>query len=174
MHVPSEMGILITANNSSAGSVLISATVPTGQSAATTTFATANRDTFVPVGSIVPSLIMNLTARENNTEGMLEYIIFKVERANAVPTSANSQLPSAADISTQGLQQAMRTHQPGRVIRFGILPFAGEQPVATSFKINLAKFKFSKFRQGDYLMIQFFARGSAVTVDYHLRGNAYT
>jgi len=171
IHIPSEMGISISANNSNAGVVLATTGFNVGESAQSTVNVAANRDQLVVTGSKLGQMTVHIVARGagQSGSGVLEYAFFKVERSAQVPTSTSGQLPGATEILNDGLQQAERIHNPGRVIHFGLIAFAGQQPGVRVIKLPWAKFKLAGVRVGDYYMLHFFSRGDAVEVDYHCR-----
>ncbi len=174
MHVPSTMNN----NVASLASITFFAAVPanytiTGSDLSNDTFEQADRLQLVPIGNTINSIIFNISIRDITLSGVIEYAIFKVERASETPTEASNLLPSNTEISTQGLQSGMRQYQPGRVIKYGQLAVAAEQPRTLSIKGNYAKFKMAKLRTGDHYGIMLYNRTSATAViDIQCRYNA--
>ncbi len=174
MHVPSSMANNVT----SSASVVFFAAVPanyavTGTLLTSDTFENSDRQQNCPIGCEIPFIVYNVFTRAITSDGIVEYAIFKVERASSVPTTDNVLLPDNTTISTQGLQAAMRQYQPGRVLKYGALAVAAEQPRQISLGMSYSKFKMAKMRTGDYYGIILFNRnGAGVTLDIQARYNA--
>ncbi len=176
MHVPSTINQNMVAN----GNALFFAAVPgtyivTGTPLTNDTFEDADRAQRVPLGCEIPSIIYDISIRDATDSSSVEYCLFKVERAHEVPTTNDGLLPSSNSILTEGLQAAMRKYQPGRVIKFGVISVAAEQPLHRSIKGNYGKFKMAKVRTGDYYGIILFNRTGGtgtLSVDVQMRYNA--
>ena len=159
-------------------SVIFYAAVPSNYAVAGTAltndrFENADRLQAVVIGSHIDSIIYNISIRNISSDGVVEYAIFKIERAHEVP-DGNPLLPTDTQIQTEGLQTAMRRYQPGRIIKFGLIAVAGEQPRALSLKGNFKKFRMSKVRTGDYYGIILFMRGiETANIDFHGRYTSY-
>ena len=77
-------------------------------------------------------------------------MFWKAERQAATPTIGLAPIPSTATVTTGGLQQAYRMAMPGRVMKFGALPYTSSQRLSREISVNWAKFRKSKTRPGDY------------------------
>ncbi len=145
----------------------------TGTLLTSDTFENADRTQQTPIGADVNFIVYNISIRAGASASIIEYAIFKIERASGVPSLNNGLLPDDVTIQTQGLQSAMRQYQPGRILKFGQVAIAAEQPRALSLSGNYRKFRFAKQRTGDYYGIVIFNRGDdAVTLDIQARYNA--
>jgi len=175
MHLPSSMNNTVGANQSVVLYACITANYNViGTALSADTFENADRLQNTQLGANVDSIIYSVAGRDITGNGILEYAIFKIERADEVPDTTNQKLPTDIQITTQGLQQAIRQFQPGRITKYGQRAFAAEQPVAWSVKGAYKKFNFSKVRAGDYYGILVFNRSSAtVTIDLQARYIAY-
>ena len=145
----------------------------TGQSLGQDMFENVDRLQNVAIGSFIDTIIYSVGVREIEGNGIIEYAIFKVERAHEVPTANAVLLPTDAIITSSGLQAGMRQFQPGRIIKFGQVAVAQEQPRQLSLKGNYKKFRFSKVRAGDYYGIILFVRGLTCTIDFQSRYQSY-
>ncbi len=171
MHLGGEMNQVLSGNTATTVFAAQSSTYNvTGTSLTEDTFENSDRKDRVALGSDIPSIIFNITARDSSTPTALEYAIFKIERAHEVPLNDNTLLPDTVTCQTLGLQAAIRQYQPGRVLKFGIVAIATEQPRTFSVKGNYGKFKMAKMRTGDWYGIMFFNRGLGdITLDVHTR-----
>ncbi len=171
MHLPNQMNKVILGNdNLIIFAAVASSYATTGVSLTSDTFEDADRDQRCPLGADIPSIIYDITVRDSETPTAVEYAIFKIERAHAVPADDDVLLPTSTSISTSGIQAAVRRFQPGRVIKMGVFAVAKEQPMHRSIKGNYQRFKMMKLRTGDFYGIQIFNRGlGQVTVDVQMR-----
>ncbi len=158
-----------------ATSIVTYAAIPTSNYAATgaalsgDTFEQADRLSQNPLGAKINTIRFNVAIRGISDNGIIEYAMFKIERATAVPQLGDGQLPDQTSINSLGLQAAMRQFQPGRVLHFGQLAIATEQPRVFVKTINYAKFKMSTLRTGDYYGIIIHNRNpAAVTIDVQM------
>ncbi len=164
MHVPSSMSNAVA----SFGNVVFFAALPAnygiiGSALSADTFENSDRLQLCPLGCMISSVVFNISIRDVITSGTIEYAIFKVERASETPTTNQVYLPNDTEIGSIGLQAAMRQYQPGRVIKYGQIAVAAEQPRVLSIKGNYGKFKMAKLRTGDYYGIIIFNRASDIT-----------
>ncbi len=175
MHLPSTMSNNVNGNTS----VILFASITSnyqviGTALTNDTFENADRLQNVQLGANIDSIIYNIAIREIQNDGIVEYVIFKIERSDEVPDVTNTKMPTDVEITTEGLQSAFRRYQPGRVLKYGAFGVASAQPRAISVKGNYKKFNFSKVRAGDYYGILVFSRNaSALVVDVQARYNAY-
>ncbi len=126
----------------------------------------------VSTGSIVKSLTIQVAIRAITNEGYLEYSIVKMQRQHAVPVVGTAPMPTDAEADGIGLESVMRENFPGWVIHNGIMPFSAETPTTRKFTVNLAKFRMSRFRDGDFLALVLFNR-SAATITLDHKANYY-
>ena len=138
-------------------------------------FEQADRLQQVVIGNHIDTIIYNVDISDVTGSGIIEYAIFKIERAHVVPAFDGVLLPPQNTITTAGLQAAMRQYQPGRILKFGTVAVAAEQPRTFSVKGNYKKFKMSKLRTGDYYGIAIYNRTSAAaTITIQARYQSYT
>ncbi len=133
-----------------------------------------DRDKEVNNGSVVGNITLNVSIRGITATGSLEIALIKVPRAHSVPTVGTDPVPTSAEVDSSGLQTMARENMPGWVYHYSIMSFATEQPVNKWCKLNLGKFRASKWRDGDYLMLLLFNRsGATITVDHTARYYEY-
>lgn len=171
MHVPSTMNNVVPGNESLIMFAAIAANYTvTGTALQTDTFENSDRLQNVVINSNIANVTYTISIRGTTTPATIEYSIFKVERASTVPVDDGVLLPTNTEIATEGLQAALRKHQPGRVIKFGAFATAEAQPRVVTVNGNYAKFKLSKLRTGDFYGIIIFNRGGAdVIMDVQAR-----
>ncbi len=173
-HVPSSISNGLSTNTS----LIFYAAIPanyavTGTALSSDTFENADRQQNCPIGSTIDNIVFNIAFRGLTDNGVMEYAFFKIERSNVVPTGDNVMLPNDTVILSQGLQSAIRQYQPGRVLHYGQVAVATEQPRCISKSVPYGKFKLSKLRTGDYYGVQIFNRSAAtVFVDVQARYKA--
>ncbi len=168
MHVPASMDNVITTNDG----LLVVAQSPSlfAGGSASNNIEASDRDRTVNVGNHMGQLIINITVRNSTATGILEFVVFRVERAFSTPVIGTDPIPSDTDSSTQGVQQAYRMALPGRVIHFSTLAYTAETTRVKLIKVRPAKYGMSKVRPGDHICIVTHNRGSgSVTVDYQMR-----
>jgi len=167
-HVPSSIG------NSPAANVAIiiigvTPSIVAAASATTNLSGFEDRDRTVTVGKSVKSIKFDVTVRSTAGSGDLQIIAFKLERQLAVPTLGVANVPTSAQMNTEGTQQAWRIRNPGRVLYYGHLPFTIETTRSKVFRIPYAKFRMSKVRPGDFYGLCIFNRSAAaVTYDVEM------
>ncbi len=133
-------------------------------------YATSNKQQEVTVGSQIGRTTFDIGIRGATTSGILEYMVFKVERANTIPALGAGGLPTAAQILAGGMQCTMREFQPGRCLEFGLLAYTADTTRTKKIVTNWKKFKMATLRQGDFYGIIYFNRGGgSVTVDSYCR-----
>ncbi len=172
IHVPATMGATLAANTSSV-TVLVSPSIFAAGSASSNIEA-QDKDRTVNVGHHVGMFTINMNIRDPTGGGIFEFCVYKVERAATTPILGTHPVPSTSEVSTQGLQQACRMANPGKVFHFSARTYAPEQPITHIIKISPAKFKLSKLKAGDHWILQTFNRGGAgVKVDFQARYKEY-
>lgn len=130
----------------------------------------SDRDRTANVGNQLGRLIITTTFRNPTATGNLEFCVMHVERSAATPAAGTHPVPSAATVSSVGMQQATRMANPGRVLYFGVLAYTPETTRNKQFSVTPAKYRMSKVRPGDYFMLLIFNRGSAaISYDYQAR-----
>ncbi len=133
-----------------------------------------DRSQEVQTGSRVGKVTLNVSIRGISAEGTLEVALIKLQRQSATPVLGTSPIPTSADTNTTGLQAIMRGNTPGWVYHYSVISFAPDQPQNKWMKLNLAKFKASAWRDGDYLGLFLFNRsGQTITVDHTARYYEY-
>ncbi len=133
-----------------------------------------DRSQEVNTGSSVGNITLNVSIRGVSGNGTLEIVLVKLHRQPSTPVLGTAPLPTSADTNTTGLQAIMRGNTPGWVYHYSVMSFAAEQPVNKWMKLNLAKFKAAKWRDGDFLVLLLFNRsGATITVDHTARFYEY-
>ena len=172
MHVPSTMAGVI-AGNAETLFVLVSPSILAGGSA-TTNIEAQDKDRTVNVGHHVGTFNIDTTIRGSSGNGVVEYCVFKAERQTVVPLIGVDPIPSGADITAQGLQQACRLMLPGKVFHFSKTTYTLELNKTHRVKVSPAKFKLSKLKAGDHwLMLVHNRGGTAITFDFEARYKEY-
>ncbi len=129
-----------------------------------------DKDRTVNVGHHVGQLNLNLTIRNTTSDGVIEFAVYKVERADSTPSVGTHPIPTAGEVNLQGLQQATRLANPCKVFHFSTRAFSIENTINHRITVSPAKFKLSKLKAGDHWILQMFNRSSAViTFDYQGR-----
>ncbi len=135
--------------------------------ALSTTRTSTNRMQDIGAGSDVNSITIQIAIRAITNEGYLEYSIVKIPRSFVVPAVGTDPVPSALDVDGIGLESELRKDMPGWVIHNGIMPFSAETPLTRKFTVNLKKFRMSKFRDGDFVLLFLYNRSaSTITLDH--------
>ncbi len=137
---------------------------------------TGGEDRFTAVDNgrrILPVTIDISILPGTGQQGVYEYAIVKYERSTSVPAIGVDPVPSSADIVASGLQGAVRGFTPGYVVNFGLIPVTSETTTIRKIKVNFAKFKKAKVRDGDYYTIIMYNRTQAGGT-YDLQFRYYT
>ncbi len=105
--------------------------------------------------------------------GYYEYALIKYERSTTVPIIGTDPVPTSAVITSDGLQNAVRSLSPGYVIQYGQFAIQG-----TSYTRKIiakwAKFGKGMVRDGDYFVLIMFNRSdSAIVYDIQTRYRTY-
>lgn len=156
-HIPSSIGNTVPGFDSVIFYAAIAANyATTGTSLSADMYENVDRlQNVTPFASISP-IIFNLAFINKESESFVSYAIFKVERSTQVPNTDGVILPLNTEIVTEGLQQAMRRYQPGRIIKYGKVAISTGQPVALSIKADFGKYKMGTLRTGDFYGIIIF------------------
>lgn len=172
-HSPSEMAGSIAGSTLATVRMLATPNSLAGSGAGTARSG-ADRDKEVDAGSRLGTVTVNLGIRGATASGSIEVGIVKYERQSSVPTVGVDPVPSTADVLSVGLQQALRMASPGWVMKFYNIAYTSETTRTKDFSINLKKFRKATWRDGDYLALLLFNRGtSTVTVDHQARYYEY-
>jgi len=162
MHLPSSIGNAMTALGSvTFFAVTAGAFVTTAAVLTTARDSLSNREQESSIGSKIFGITFDIIIQPaaSLVGGALEYVIFKIERAFVVPVSGVG-LPTDANILTLGLQAAFRQIQPGRVIKYGAIPYTEQTTAVRSIRGSYGKFKLATLRTGDFYGIMLFNRAA--------------
>ncbi len=133
-----------------------------------------DKDRTVNVGHHMGICTIDFTTRITTADGALEYCIMHYERLDATPAIGVHPTPSATEINTQGLQQACRLQNPGRVVHFSVRTYSAEHTMTHKIVFRPSKYKVSKVKAGDHWALIVHNRGSAtVTTDFQCRYKEY-
>ncbi len=133
-----------------------------------------DKDRTVNVGHHVGRLNLDCTIRDTIGDGVVEFCIYKIERSAGTPVIGTHPVPSTAQINTQGIQQACRLANPGKVFHFSKRAYSIEQTSTHKMIVSPAKYKLSKLKAGDHWVLQVYNRSAnAVTFDYEARYKEY-
>ncbi len=172
IHVPSSMAGTLAANTSKV-IVIVAPSIDAAESA-TQGINDQDKDRTVQVGHHVGTFTIDFAIRNLTNDGVYEWCIYKVERVATTPVLGTHPVPSTATIVTQGLQQACRLANPGKVFHFSKRAYTIEQDIVHKIRVSPAKFKLSKLKAGDFWILQVFNRGPAiVTDDFECRYKEY-
>jgi len=170
-HSPALMG------NAPAGGVallhvLAHATVLAGTSMSQNRF-DEDRNTECANGRNIHNMICNISfVPATATQGYYELGFIKYERSTSVPAIGTDPVPATATILADGLQNSVRSLSPGYMIKFMTIPVTAEISKAISIKLNWAKYRKAKVRDGDYFCLVVFNRtNGAGTYDIQTRFN---
>ncbi len=172
IHVPSTIGGVLTTLNTSV-IVIQSPSIFAGGSASSNIEA-QDKDRTVNVGHHLGTFTIDIAIRDVTNNGAMEFCVFKVERASTTPAIGVHPVPSNSEINTQGMQQACRLANPGKVFHYSQRAFQTQQPFTHKIRVSPAKFRLSKVKAGDHWMLLMFNRGSqSVTLDFQCRYKEY-
>ncbi len=133
-----------------------------------------DKDRTVNVGHHMGGITIDFAIRNLTNDGVYEFCIYKVERAATTPVLGTHPVPSTADIVSQGMQQACRMANPGKVFHFSKRAYTIETDIVHKIRVSPAKFRLSKVKAGDHWILQVFNRGPAiVTDDFECRYKEY-
>ncbi len=151
IHVPSTIGGTLVANTAQA-IVIVSPSIFAAGSASSNIEA-QDKDRTVNVGHHVGSLTLDLSIRTTSADGVIEFCILKTERGDTTPIIGTHPIPSSSEITTQGMQQACRLANPGKVFHYSKRAYTIEISFTHRIKVSPAKFKLSKLKAGDHWML---------------------
>ncbi len=161
------------AANISFVTIIASPSLFAGQSASNNIEA-QDKDRTVNIGHHIGRLNLAITTRGTTSNGIVEYCVFKVERQDATPTLGNFPIPSSSEVATQGLQQACRLQNPGKVFHFSQTAFATHQTTVKNIVVSPAKYRLSKFKAGDHWILMIHNRSAiAINIDVQMRYKEY-
>ncbi len=172
IHVPSTMSGAMAANAETLF-ILVSPSIFAAGSASSNIEA-QDKDRTVNVGHHVGMFNIDTTIRATTADGVVEYCLFKVERLDATPAIGTHPIPSGAEITSQGLQQACRLSNPGKVFHYSKVVYSIEAPKTHKIKMSPAKYKLSKLKAGDHWCLLVHNRGGTqITFDFEARYKEY-
>ncbi len=134
-----------------------------------------DKDRTVNVGHHIGTLNVDISIRDTTNDGIIEFCLLKVERTDATPAIGTHPLPSSAEINTQGMQQACRLANPGKVFHYSKRAYTVEVDVVHKIRVSPAKFRLSKIKAGDHWILIINNRASVgnVTLDFEARYKEY-
>ncbi len=173
IHVPSTMDGTLVLNVSQA-LVIVSPSIFAAGSASSNIEA-QDKDRTVNVGHHIGTLNVDISIRDTTNDGIIEFCLLKVERTDATPAIGTHPLPSSAEINTQGMQQACRLANPGKVFHYSKRAYTVEVDVVHKIRVSPAKFRLSKIKAGDHWILIINNRASVgnVTLDFEARYKEY-
>jgi len=172
IHVPSTIGSTPGANTSVVF-IITSPSILAGESA-TTGIDDQDKDRTTQVGHHIGILNIDISVRNTTGDGVVEFCVYKVERAATVPALGVHPVPSTAEVLASGMQQECRLQNPGKVFHYSKRTYSIEQPFNHKIKVWPAKYKLSKIKAGDHWILQVFNRGgTAVALDFEGRYKEY-
>ncbi len=173
IHVPSTIGGNLAANVAQVF-VIVSPSIFAAGSASSNIEA-QDKDRTVNVGHHIGTLNLDLTARQPGQSGVVEFCVIKVERADSTPSIGSHPVPSTAEIVSQGMQQACRMANPGKVFHYSKRAYTAEIAVVHKIRVSPAKFKLSKCKAGDHWLLIAMNRDVAggITFDFEARYKEY-
>ncbi len=141
---------------------------------ATANIEAQDKDRTVNVGHHIGRFTIDIGLQDPTNSGVFEYVVMQVERATTTPTLGNFNVPTSAEIISQGAQQACRMENPGRVFHFSQQAYTIETTTVKRITVSPAKFKRSKCKAGDHWLLIVTNRGAAaVNVDIQMRYKEY-
>ncbi len=168
MHVPSTMNNTLTTNLLSLQFITIPAVL--AGAPVTTDIEAHDRSRTVPSGGLVGQITCDISITSITAIGVMEFAIVKFEREIALPTVGVTNVPTSAEASTQGLQQALREKLPGRVYHYSQIALTPETTRIKKIIVTPAKFKKAKNRAGDHWVLAIFNKNAgSVTVNTQFR-----
>ncbi len=173
IHVPSTMGGTLQFGNSLV--LVIASPSIFAAGSASSNIEAQDKDRTVNVGHHIGRLNIDLTIRNTTADGVFEFCVFKVERAATTPVLGTHPIPSSAEVTSQGMQQACRMANPGKVFHYSKRAYTIEQNITHKIIVSPAKYKLSKFKAGDHWILLINNRGSGgtPTFDFEARYKEY-
>ncbi len=173
IHVPSTIGGTLAFNNALV--VVIASPSIFAAGSASSNIEAQDKDRTVNVGHHIGRLNLDITIRNTAADGVWEFCVFKVERADSTPALGTHPTPSTAEVLAQGMQQACRMANPGKVFHYSKRAYTIEQNITHKIIVSPAKYKLSKIKAGDHWILLMFNRGvgGTPTFDFEARYKEY-
>ncbi len=173
IHVPSTMGG--TMNSLTATLLVIESPSIFAGGSASSNIEAQDKDRTANVGHHLGTLNLDVTIRNQTVIGVIEFCVMKVERHDTTPAIGTHPVPSQTDINNQGMQQACRLSNPGKVFHYSKRAYAPEVAVVHKIKVSPAKFRLSKVKAGDHWILIMFNRNTSgqITYDFEARYKEY-
>ncbi len=172
IHVPSSMAGTLAPNT--AVVVVLSSPSIFAAGSASSNIEAQDKDRTVNVGHHIGAFNIDMGIREMIATGVFEYCVLKVERADSTPSLGSHPIPSTAEILSQGMQQACRMANPGKVFHYSKRAYTDNFAVAHKIRVSPAKFRESKCKAGDHWILMLFNRApNIVTFDFECRYKEY-
>ncbi len=102
IHVPASMAATLAAN--SVQLFVIESPSIFAAGSASSNIEAQDKDRTVNVGHHIGRLNIDTSIRATTNSGIIEYCVFKVERADATPAIGVHPVPSVSEVNTQGIQ----------------------------------------------------------------------
>ncbi len=154
--------------------IIISSPSINAGGSATTNIEAQDKDRTMNVGHHMGRINIDLNIRNLIGSGVFEMAVFKGERLATTPILGTHPVPSTANILAQGMQQATRLHNPGKIFHFSKRAYTVEMNLAHKIIVSPAKYKASKVKAGDFWVLMLFNRGGTeITFDYEARYKEY-
>ncbi len=172
IHVPSTISSTPAANTSVLY-ILQSPSIFAGGSASSNIEA-QDKDRTANVGHHLGQFTIDISVRNTTGDGVVEFCVYKIERAAGTPVLGTHPVPSTAEVLAAGMQQECRLQNPGKVFHYSKRAYSIEQPFQHKIRVSPAKFRLSKVKAGDHWVLQIFNRGgTAIALDYEARYKEY-
>ncbi len=172
IHVPSTMDGSMVGNTETLF-VIMSPSIFAGGSASSNIEA-QDKDRTMNVGHHMGRATIDFTVRETSSSGIVEFCVMHYERLDAIPAIGTHPTPTGTEISTQGLQQACRMQNPGRVVHYSQRSYTTQHTFSHKITFSPAKFRRSKCKAGDHWALIVHNRGSStITPDFQCRYKEY-
>ncbi len=172
IHVPTTIGGTIASNAMTLFFIAVPSILAGGN--ATTNIEAQDKDRTVNVGHHVGRINVDMSIRITTADGAIECCIFKLERQTVTPLIGVDNVPSASECSTQGLEQAVRLANPGRVYLTKRTAYSADNTRIINLKVSPSKYKVSKMKAGDHWCLLVFNRAAAtITNDFQGRYKEY-
>ena len=172
IHVPATIAGTLVANVAQA--IVIESPSIFAAGSASSNIEAQDKDRTVNVGHHMGSITIDASIRTTSADGVVEFCVLKVERADTTPVIGTHPIPSSAEITAQGMQQACRMANPGKVFHYSKRAYTTEISFVHKIKVSPAKFKLSKVKAGDHWMLIVSNRGANSCVwDFEARYKEY-
>ncbi len=172
IHVPSTMGGNLGISLSQV--IVIESPSIFAAGSASSNIEAQDKDRTVNVGHHIGKITITTSIRNATDSGVFEFCVLKVERAATTPVLGTHPIPSSAEDQSQGVQQAQRMANPGKVFHYSQRAYTIESPITHTIKVSPAKFKLSKVKAGDHWILIVHNRGAAaVNFDVQMRYKEY-